>query len=329
MSAKKIWYPSESVVAELPGAHPTIPESGSNGDNRSNTEISNASGSGATLAKSKQKITRRRTPTVDTNTLRNDCTSSEERLETDQCGRGTAPTTYSTIEDTGPRASIKTLLSNLMQYEEPILCKDTNFHGWLHNDPILQWRNIFLPKLQHPMNKNVKENNRTRRHRSEEFIFQHYKDISEYMNYYRRHCCLTSLSVPSLKQPRQHQKPKTNTGKQDKKSMRPSTRGVFRIIDDQQECGSTENKQSSPQNPRLVELEYRLNLTASVVSSSKSLPIVARPTPPSIVNRESTSIVLCGSGSSSSEKYTFCGSRAHTMEPLLSGWSGTYCCPYH
>ena len=331
MSAKKIWCPNESIVIELPAAQPTVSETGSDAGSKNSVEAS-ISGAGATLAKSKPKITRRRIPTVDTNTLRNDSTSSNENLDTaGQCGRGNVPTTYSTIEDTGSRASTNTLLSNLMQQTEPVPSKDTNFHGWLDSDPLLQWRNIFLPKLEQHTNKNVKDSHRTRRHQSEEFVFQHYKDTSEYMNYYRKHCCLTSLSVPSLKQPHQHQKPKPkekSTGKQDKKSglgLRPSTRGVFRTVDDsgadKQECGSTDNKQTtgnaiqhqqqSSQNPKLAELENRLNLTASVVSPSNPLPVVPRPTPPSIVNRESTSIVLCGSGSSSSEKLVAAGMLYH------------------
>ena len=305
MSAKEVWYPSESIVTELPDAQPAVSEAvGRKGS-------VNASGAGATLAKSKPKITRRRIPTVDTNTLRNDSTSSDEKIDINQCGRGNASITYSTIEDTGSHASTNTLLSNLMKHAEPVLSKDSNFHGWLHSDPLLEWRHIFLPKLEHHANKNAKDNHQTRRHQSEEFVFQHCKDISEYMNYYRKHCCLTSLSVPSLRQSRQHQKPKPkekSTGKQDKKPNRPSTRGVFRTIDeaaDKEEHGSANIKQASQhqqQSPKLAELENRLNLTASVVSPSKPLPLVPRPTPPSIVNRESTSIVLCGSGSSSSEK---------------------------
>ena len=310
MSAKEIWYPSESIVTELPAAQPTVSEAGSDAGSKNSVGASNSNGAGATLGKSKPKITRRRIPTVDTNTLRNDSTSSNEKLDTDQSGRGNAPTTYSTIEDTRSHASTNTLLSNLMQHAEPVLSKDINFHGWLNCDPLLQWRNIFLPKLEQPTTKHVKDNHRTRRNRSEEFVFQHYKDVSEYMNYYRKHCCMTSLSVPSLKQ---HQKPKPkekSTGKQGKKSTRPSTQGVFRTIDDsgadkQEHASSADNKhtiQHQQQSPKLAELENRLNLTASVISPSNPLPLVPRPTPPSIVNRESTSIVLCGSGSSSSEK---------------------------
>ena len=312
MSAKEVWYPGESIVTELPSAQPTVSEAGSDVGSKGSFESSDVNGAGATVAKSKPKITRRRIPTVDTNSLRNDSTSSDEKIDSNQCGRGNVPTTYSTIEDTGSRASTKTLLSNLMQHDEPVVSKNSSFHGWLHSDPLLEWRHIFLPKLEHHTNKNTKDSHRTRRHRSEEFIFQHYKDISEYMNYYRKHCCLTSLSVPSLKQPHQHQKPKPkekSTGKQDKRSNRPSTQGVFRTIDDseadKEECGSANNKQASQhrqQSPKLAELENRLNLTASVVSPSNPLPLVPRPTPPSIVNRESTSIVLCGSGSSSSER---------------------------
>lgn len=313
MSAKEVWYPDESIVTELPSAKPTVSEAGSDIGSKGSVESSNVSGAGATVAKTKPKITRRRIPTVDTSTLCNDSTSSNEKIDTNQCGRGNAPATYSTIEDTGSHASTNALLSNLMRHAKPVLSKDSSFHGWLHNDPLLEWRHIFLPKLEHQVNKNPKDNHRIRRHRSEEFVFQHCKDVSEYMNHYRKHCCLTLLSaVPTLKQPHQHQKPKPkekSTGKQEKRSNRPSTRGVFRTIDDseadKQEHDSANNKQANQhrqQSPKLAELENRLNLTASVVSPSKPLPLVPRPTPPSIVNRESTSIVLCGSGSSSSEK---------------------------
>ena len=308
MSARKIWYPGESIVIELSGTQPTASESRSDGGSK-NMEASDCSGASATLARSKQKIARRRTPTVDTNNLRSNCTSSKEKLDTDECGRGMELVNYSTIEDTG-HASTMTLLSNLMQRAQPALSKDTNFHGWLPSDSLLQWRNIFLPKLEQSNCKNIKDTNRTRRHRSEEFVFHHCKDISEYMKYYRKHCCLTSLSVPSLK--RHGQK---STSKQDMKSMRQSTRGVFRTIDDsatnKQEQSSIDKKeatldnssQEQHQNPRLAELESKLNLTASVISfPSRPLPLVPKPTPPSIVNRESTSIVLCGSGSSSCEK---------------------------
>ena len=312
MSARQIWYPGESIVIELSGTHPAASENKSDGGSKNlskNMEASDCSGASATLAKSKQKITRRRTPTVDTYNLRSNCTSSKEKLDSDESGRGMEPTNYSTIEDTG-HASIMTLLSNLMQCAQPVQAKDTIFHGWLHSDPLLQWRNIFLPKLEQSSSKNVRDNHRTRRHRSEEFVFHHCKDISEYMKYYRKHCCLTSLSVAALKQPG----PKPS-GKPNKKSMRPLTRGVFRTVDDstayKQEQSSTGKKEATSdnsiqeqhQNPKLAELENRLNLTASVVfSPSRPLPLVPRPTPPSIVNRESTSIVLCGSGSSSSEK---------------------------
>ena len=306
MSARIIWYPSESLVTEVPAAQPTVSEAGSDGGSKNGIEASSSGGAGSTLAKSKPKIIRRRIPTVDTSNIRNDCTDSNEKLDANQCGRGITHTTYSTIENSGAHACTQTLVSNLMQYDESVSSKDTDFHGWLHNDPILQWRNIFLPKLEHPTNKSVKENHRTRRHRSEEYIFQHYKDTSEYMNYYRKHCCLTSLSVPSLKKQHQKSKPKENS-KQDKKSTRPATRGVFHTIDDGG-AGQKDNltdKQAAnnhPHNPKLAELENRLNLTASVVFPSKPLPLVPKPTPPSIVNRESTSIILCGSGSSSCEK---------------------------
>ena len=298
MSARQIWYPNESIVIELPAAQATDSGAGSDVGTKNSADASNSSTSdGAKLTKGKPKITRRRTPTVDTSNIRNESTSSYEKLDSDPCGRGTAETTYSTIENTGARSSTKTLLSNLMQCDEPAPAKRSDFHGWLDNDPTLQWRNIFMPKLEHPTpSKLTKEHHRTRKHRSEEFIFQHYKDISEYMNYYRKHCCLTSLSVPSLNQPYQS-KPKENS-RQDRKLTRPSTQGVFRTINDN---STTENKQGSTrrQNPRLAELE---NTTGSTSSPSKPLPFVPRPSPASIVNRESTSIILCGSASSSSER---------------------------
>lgn len=308
MSARRIWYPSESLVAELPAAQPTASEAGSDAGSKNNIGASNGStsSSGATVAKTKAKITRRRTLTVDTNSTRSDST---EKLDKDRCGRGTETTTYSTIENTRTCASTKTLISNLMQCDKPVLSKDSDFQGWLQSDPLLQWRSIFLPKLEHATNRNVKENYRARKHRSEEFVFKHYKDISEYMHYYRKHCSMTSLSVLSLKQScplKPNEKPK-----QDRKSTRPSTRGVFRTVDDgeaNQQQSLTENKPqpsvpAQNSNPKLAELENRLNLTASIaVSTSKPLPIMPRPTPPSIVNRESTSIILCGSGNSSSEK---------------------------
>ena len=302
MSARKTWYPYESIVIELLAAQATDSGAGSDAGTKNSADASNSSSIGdeAKPAKSKPKITRRKMPTVDTSHIRNESTSSNEKLDTDQCGRGTVETTYSTIENTA-RPSTKTLLSNLMQCDEPATSKDSDFHGWLDNEPILQWRNIFMPKLEHPTNKTAKDHHRTRRHKSEEYIFQHYKDISEYMKYYRKHCCLTSLSVPSLNQPCQHPKPKENS-KQDRKSTRPSTRGVFRTISDDNSQGSTIHH-----NPKLVGPE---NTTTSINSPSKPLPLVRRPTPASIVNRESTSIVLCGSASSSSEKlvtYSYVG----------------------
>lgn len=283
MSARQIWYPNESIVIELPAAQATDSGAGSDVGTKNSADANDCSTSdGAKLAKGKPKITRRRTPTVDTSNIRNESTSSYEKLDSDPCGRGTAETTYSTIENTGARSSTKTLLSNLMQCDEPAPAKRSDFHGWLDNDPTLQWRNIFMPKLEHPTpSKITKEHHRTRKHRSEEFTFQHYKDISEYMNYYRKHCCLTSLSVPSLNQPYQS-KPKENS-RQDRKLTRPSTQGGF----------------TRRQNPRLAELE---NTTGSTISPSKPLPLVPRPSPASIVNRESTSIILCGSASSSSER---------------------------
>lgn len=319
MSIRKLWCPSESLVTELPASQPTVSEAGSDLGRRNGVEANSGNGAGATLSKTKPKITRRRTPTVDTSAIHNDSTNSNEKLDTEQCGRGMTSTTYATIENAG-RASAKTLVSNLMQRSEPVLSKETDFHGWLHHDPLLQWRNIFLSKSaeQHAStSRTVKDNHRTRRHRSEEFVFRHYKDTSEYMKYYRKHCCLTSLSVPSLPRSSQYQKskPKPVKSKQEKEPTRPSTRAVFRTINDSganQQEHSTDSKQASigaangihcyQQSPKLAELENRLNLTASVMSPSTPLPLVPRPTPPSIVNRESTSIVLCGSGSSSSEK---------------------------
>ena len=304
MSARKIWCPSESIVAELPPAQPTASEAI---DRKNDVEANSNSGAGATLAKTKPKIIRRRTPTVDVNSTCN-CTSSNdnENFDTDQCGRGTSPTaTYSTIENTGPRANTKTLVSNLMQRDKPVPSKGTDFHGWLYTDPVLHWRNIFIPKLEHASNRNAKNSRHTRRHRSEEFVFQHYKDISEYMNYYRKHCSLTSLSVPSLKQQSQQKtkdkfkQDKGRKSKQDRGLTRPSTTAVFRTVDDsgadQKQQSMDKNRQANridhqQQIPKLAELENRLNLTASI--------LVRRPTPPSIVNKESTSIILCGSNSS-------------------------------
>ena len=300
MSARTNWYPNESIVIELLAAQATDSEAGSDAETKLSVDTSNSNISdGAKLAKSKSKITRRKTPTVDISNIPSESTSSKEKLDTDQCGRGTAETTYSTIENTA-RPSTNTLLSNLMQCNEPATSKGSDFHGWLDNEPILQWRNIFMPKLEHPTNKNAKEHHRTRRHKSEEYIFQHHKDISEYMKYYRKHCCLTSLSVPSLNQPCQHPKPilKENS-KQDRKSTRPSTRGVFHTITDDNSTADNKRGSTTHQNTKLAGQE---NTTASVNSPSRPLPLVRRPTPASIVNRESTSIVLCGSGSSSSEK---------------------------
>jgi len=302
MSARTVWCPGESVVTELPAAQPTVCEAGSDVGNKNGIEASNRSSERATVAKIKSKITRRRTLTVDTSAVRN-CTSSSEKLDADQCGRGMEPTTYSTIENTGPHASTTRLLSDLMECNEPVLSKNTDFHGWLHNDPLLHWRNIFLPKLEHPTNKNVKDCYRTRKQRNQEFVFQHYKDVSEYMNYYRKHCSLTSQSVPSLKESSaQHQKPK---------SKRPSTQAaVFCTIDNggaAQQEHSKDNKRASktangaqrqrqlPKNSKLMELENKLNLTASVVLSSKPFPVVPKPTSPST---ESTTKTLCGSSSS-------------------------------
>lgn len=302
MSAKKIWCPGESVVAELPAAQPTVSEAGSDVDSKNSIEASSSS-AGATVAKIKPKITRRRIPTVDISAIRN-CTSSSEKLDADQCGRGMESATYSTIENTGPPVSTTRLLSDLMQCSEPIPSKDIDFHGWLHNDPLLHWRSIFLPKLEYPINKNGKDNHRTRRQRNQEFVFQHYKDISEYMNYYRKHFSLTSQSVPSLKESSaKHQKPK---------SKRPLTQATFRTIDNSgaaQQEHSKDNKepskttngtqhQQSSKNSKLVELENQLNLMASVLHSSKPFPVVPKPTPPSIVNKECTSIVFCGSNNS-------------------------------
>ena len=317
MSARNIWCPSESVVRDLPAPQATQPTGGisSGADVRKPlTEPAYL----ATPVKAKPKIVRRRTPTVDTNVTRVATTGGNycEKQQAEEGGRGIVPSTYATIENSGTCRDMKCIVSSLLQCRGCSQSLEGDFHGWLQNDPTLHWNSIFMSKSEYSSGKTVKESTRTRRQQSEEYIFYHYENISDYMRYYRKHCMLTSLSNTSLRHSRwrnKQERPKLEeTTKQEDKgpTTRPQTQaqGVYRTIDkDEQYQRTTSDRPvnglyqqqifSSTHTLRLAELENRLNLRASVLSPSKPFTLVPKPTPPSIVNKESSSIILCGTGS--------------------------------
>ena len=318
MSARIIWCPSDSVVKDLPAPQVTQPTSGISNE----TEVRKLPGtepaSLATPGRVKPRITRRRTPTVDTSVTRVTTNSGNnyccEKQKAEEGGRGIVLSTYATIENPGACRDVQCIVSSLIQCKKCSQSLEGDFHGWLQNDPALHWNNIFMPKSEHSGGKTVKESARTRRQQSEEYIFHHYKDTSEYMRYYRNHCMLTSSSNMSLRHSRRKNKqeqPKVEepTKQEDKGyTTRPQTQGVYRTIDkDEQHQKSSSDRPvngvyqqqifSSARTSKLAELESRLNLRASVLSPSKPFTLVPKPTPPSIVNKESSSIILCGTNS--------------------------------
>jgi len=327
MSARNIWCPSDSVVKDLPAPQATQPTSGiSNG-----TDVRKPGTEPASLAtplKVKPKITRRRTPTVDTSATRVVTTGGNccEKQQAVEGGRGIMPSTYATIENSGTYSDVKYIVSNLIQCTKCPKSLEGDFYGWLQNDPTLHWNNIFMPRSEYSGGKTVKESTRTRRQQSEEYVFHHYEDISDYMRYYRNHCMLTSLSSRSQKHSRrknkQEQTKVEETNKQEDKgpTTRLQTQGVYRTIDkDEQNQRNSSDRPvnglpqqqifSNAHSSKLVELESRLNLRASVLSPSKPFTLVPKPTPPSIVNKESSSIILCGTNSN--ERLVIC---------LAEGW---------
>lgn len=313
MSTRNTWCPSESVVRDLPAPQATQPNGGISVVTNVN-EPAAQTASLATPVKAKPKIIRRRIPTVDTNVSSGATSDNKdcEKQPAEEGGCGIMPSTYTTIENSGTCRDVKCIISTLMQHREHSKSLEGDFHGWLRNDPTLHWNNIFMPKSEHSSSsKAAKE--KTKRQQSEEYIFHHCKDISEYMKYYRNHCMLTSLSNMSLKHSRRKNKqerPKVEEATNDKEpaTVRAQTQGVYHIIDkDEQYQNSTPDRPISSVNgpykhqqvfsthsSKLAELENRLNLRASVLSPPKPFTLIPKPTPPSIVNKESSSIVLCG-----------------------------------